>query len=433
MQNGFPIKVLTAAVALTMVFFVGVGWYVWDSYQAFKAMQSRDFRLQELSGRISSLGEALTMSAHMGVATGDPQWEERYQRLWPQLYMALREAMTLAPETYFTHAAAEMNAASVKLAGMETRAFALVRQGRQDAVVALLASEAHKEQKQLYTEGTEQVTAVLKAHVQANLDARRRLAFFAIAATGVVLPSLLFAWLGALRLVRRHVAARQRAQEELRLAKEAAEEGRQLVEQLYRLAISVQTSWAREDRLRAFIQGAHEVAGFDRFYILLATPDSSRFELVATHGEEPPTSLPLSPAAGPFYQAFQTRRPVAVLQDEDLQQILPLDPIYRDHPFFRSKRFVIAPLVVGDRAVGAVCVDNKTSRRPISPASIEPFTLLCQQFATALEEARLYAETHAREREATQLYELTALLASNLDMDRVLDSHYHEGGRAAGL
>src|SRR2546426_2449075 len=140
MQNGFPIKVLTAAVVLTMVFFVGVGWYVWDSYQAFKAI------------------------------------------------------------------------------------------------------------------GTEQVTAVLQAHVQANLDARRRLAFFAIAATGVVLPSLLFAWLGALRLVRRHVAARQRAQEELRLAKEAAEEGRQLVEQLYRLAISVQTSGEREDRLRAFIQ-----------------------------------------------------------------------------------------------------------------------------------------------------------------------------------
>src|SRR5262249_53945756 len=62
----------------------------------------------------------------------------------------------------------------------------------------------------------------------------------------------------------------------------------------------------------------------------------------------------------------------------------------------------------------------KTSQRPISPASIEPFTLLCQQFATALEEARLYAETRAREREATQLSELTALLASNLDMDRVL-------------
>jgi PAS domain S-box-containing protein len=219
----------------------------------------------------------------------------------------------------------------------------------------------------------------------------------------------------------RDITEHKRAQEELRLAKEAAEEGRQLVEQLYRLAISVQTSWEREDRLQAFIQGVHEVAGFDRFYILLATPDGSRFELVATHGEEPPTSLPLSPAAGPFYQAFQTRRPVAVLQDEDLRQILPLDPVYRDQPYFRSKRFVIAPLVVGDRAIGAVCADNKTSRRLISPASIEPFTLLCQQFATALEEARLYAETRARERETTQLYEITAQLASSLDMAQVLD------------
>jgi signal transduction histidine kinase/DNA-binding response OmpR family regulator len=421
MEHGFPTKVLTAAVVITIVFCGGVGWYVWDSYQAFKAMQERDFRLQELSGSITSLGEALTMSALMRVATGDPQWEERYQRLWPQLDTAIREAMALAPETYFTYAAAEMNAAYVKLVGMETRAFNLVRQGRQEAAIALLSSEAHKEQKQLYTEGIEQVTATLKERVQANLDARRRLALFAIAATSVVLPILLFAWLEVLRLVSRHMTARQRAQAELQLAKEAAEEGHQLVEQLYRMAISMQTSWEREDRLQAFIRGAHEVAGFDRFYILLATPDGSRFELVAAHGEAPPASLPLSPAAGPFYQAFQTRRPVAVLQDEDLRQILPLDPVYRDHPFFRSKRFVIVPLVVGDRAIGAVCVDNKTSQRPISPASIEPFTLLCQQFATALEEARLYAETRAREREATQLSELTALLASNLDMDRVLD------------
>ena len=41
----------------------------------------------------------------------------------------------------------------------------------------------------------------------------------------------------------RDITEHKRAQEELRLAKEAAEEGRQLVEQLYRLAISVQTSW----------------------------------------------------------------------------------------------------------------------------------------------------------------------------------------------
>ena len=122
------------------------------------------------------------------------------------------------------------------------------------------------------------------------------------------------------------------------------------------------------------------------------------------HGQESadlPERLPLSTAAGPYYQAFQTRRPVVALQDEDLATILPMAPPYQDHAAFRSKRFIITPLVVEDRAIGVTSIDNKASRRPISPSSIEPFTLLCQQFATAWEEARLYAETCAREREAT--------------------------------
>jgi signal transduction histidine kinase/DNA-binding response OmpR family regulator len=68
-----------------------------------------------------------------------------------------------------------------------------------------------------------------------------------------------------------------------------------------------------------------------------------------------------------------------------------------------------------------VCADNKPSRRPINPAGVEPFGLFCQQLATALEECRLYAETRAREREATQLYEVTAQLASSLDLNHVLD------------
>jgi PAS domain S-box-containing protein len=222
----------------------------------------------------------------------------------------------------------------------------------------------------------------------------------------------------------RDITERKRAQEELRQAKEAAEEGRQLLDQLYRIAIAMQTSWQPADRLQAFIRGAHEVVGFDRGYILLATPDGSHLELAAAHlegGEKPPETLPISPAAGPYYQAFQTRRPVVVLRDEDLGAIILMDPLYRDLPTFRSKRFVIAPLVVGDRAIGVAGFDNKISRRPISPASIEPFTLLCQQFATTWEAARLHAETRAREREATQLYEITAQLASSLDMDRVLE------------
>ncbi|MFQ5899413.1 MAG: GAF domain-containing protein [Candidatus Methylomirabilia bacterium] len=194
-----------------------------------------------------------------------------------------------------------------------------------------------------------------------------------------------------------------------RLLREA-EGGRQVLERIYRVGISMRTSWEQADRLQAFIQGAHEAVGFERVYVLLVTPDGSSFELVRTIGEEgiAPSSLPLSPAAGAFYQAFQTRRPVAVLRDEDLGEILSLDPAYREHPYFRSKRFVVAPLVAGERVLGVASADNKQSRKPIPPASVELFSLLCQQLATAWDEARLYSEVETQRTRLAQIFDSTS-------------------------
>ncbi len=201
-----------------------------------------------------------------------------------------------------------------------------------------------------------------------------------------------------------------------------AEQGRKLLGKLYRTAISMQTSWDRNDRIKAFNQAAHEILGFDRFWILPASSDGSHLEASEVFGPGPtPPRLPISPEAGPFYKAFQTRRPVAILNEEDLKNMPPLDPAYLLHPAFRSTRFVIVPLIVGDRIKGVAIADNRPSKRPISATVIEPFALLCQQLATALEAADLYSETRAREREASQLYEVTAQLAAKLDMDHLMD------------
>jgi PAS domain S-box-containing protein len=196
-----------------------------------------------------------------------------------------------------------------------------------------------------------------------------------------------------------------------RLLREA-EERRQVLESLHRVSIAMQASWESKDRLEAFVRGAHEVLGFDRVNVFLVTSGGASLELVQGHGETaaPPLSLPLSPGAGPYYQAIETRRPVAVLAEEDRAKALPMDSAYLDHPYLRTSRFVIAPLVVGERIIGAVSADNKSSRRPIDPGSIEPFSLLGQQLAAALEESRLYSEAQAREREATKLYNGVALL-----------------------
>ena len=203
----------------------------------------------------------------------------------------------------------------------------------------------------------------------------------------------------------------------------ATEDGRALLERLSHAAVAMQSSWERDDRLVAFVRAARDVVGFDRVNVFRLPADGSELEPVTTGDDDEPTGLrlPVTAAAGPYHEALKSRRPIAVLSDADLARVLPLDRAHLDRPYLRSRRFVIAPLVVGDRVIGVVSADNKPSRRPISPRSIEPFSSLCQNLAMALEESRLYAEARAREEETTRLYAVTRQLATSLDRERLLD------------
>jgi signal transduction histidine kinase len=110
-------------------------------------------RVEELGGIITHLDEALTMSAYMAAATGDPRWEQRYRTFEPKLDAAIQEVIELTPEAHGNQGARETDQANLKLVAMENRAFELVRQNRLAEAISLLSSDEYDKEKQIYAHG----------------------------------------------------------------------------------------------------------------------------------------------------------------------------------------------------------------------------------------------------------------------------------------
>ncbi|MEE8465640.1 MAG: GAF domain-containing protein, partial [Dehalococcoidia bacterium] len=81
---------------------------------------------------------------------------------------------------------------------------------------------------------------------------------------------------------------------------------------------------------------------------------------------------------------------------------------------------LIVPLLANDKSLGTLIVMDKRARR-FTDDEISLLTAFADQASLALEKARLLNEAEARERQAIQLYEVTTQLASNHDLESVLD------------
>ena len=78
------------------------------------------------------------------------------------------------------------------------------------------------------------------------------------------------------------------------------------------------------------------------------------------------------------------------------------------------------PLIANARSLGVLIVMDHEVRR-FSENEVSLLTAFADQASLALEKARLLNEAEARERQAIQLYEVTTQLASNHDLESVLD------------
>jgi signal transduction histidine kinase len=194
---------MVIGLTITLAVIGAGGWTVWRSYADTRELSNRDLRLIHLEGVVVHLDEVLTMSARMAAATGDPQWEARYNQFVPELDAAIKEMMSLAPNATMHGFSAQTDAANQALIAMETRAFELVRAGDTAGAGAILFGAEYEREKRIYAEGMKATLAAVNTEMAAAHDARGRSVKLQVAVAAFLLLVLAVAWGRAVSIARR--------------------------------------------------------------------------------------------------------------------------------------------------------------------------------------------------------------------------------------
>jgi len=206
--------------SFTMVILGGLACYTWRSNRHLKRLETTHFRLLQLSGQIIHIDEVLTMSTHMAVETGEPQWEERYRKYEPQLDSAIEEVLELSPEQFMKEAISRTDTANIKLVALENRAFDLIRQGDRQTASNLLHNTEYTNQKQVYSDGINEISNAICSLEEARLKKERRIALTVIVLLIVTMPLVGFIWFAALRILKRYIVERKQSELALRMSEQ---------------------------------------------------------------------------------------------------------------------------------------------------------------------------------------------------------------------
>ncbi|MFZ2169628.1 MAG: ATP-binding protein [Methylococcaceae bacterium] len=214
-NKGFPLRLFGAAFVISLLATVFSGWQSWRMHYLFEEMSARHIALTKRVGRIMLLDEVLTMSARMAAATGDLDYEKRYDQFDPELTKEINEVRKILPQLEIKQFVMETDEANISLVNMERQAFALTHQGKRQKAMAILTGNEYLRLKKVYAVGMEKTVKAANNLIEGDMQHFRMMSLGLVPVSAVSVLVLLATWFLAIRSARSWLAERKVSEEAL--------------------------------------------------------------------------------------------------------------------------------------------------------------------------------------------------------------------------
>ena len=202
-RDGFPLRLLVAAFAISVLAAAAGSALLWRLHDRFDAVQGREIQLDEYVSQVKLFDEVLTMSARIAAATGDASYEARYDKYDAELDALIKKTASALGLSEVKQFVEQTDEANQKLVQMERRAFALMHEGRRAEATALLVSGEYLRWKSAYAEGVEKTVAWQIGAIRHEKRNLYRLMVGFEISSGAIIVALLSTWYFAFRAGRR--------------------------------------------------------------------------------------------------------------------------------------------------------------------------------------------------------------------------------------
>jgi len=165
------------------------------------------------------------------------------------------------------------------------------------------------------------------------------------------------------------------------------------IKNFHQISSRIQKSIKAHEVLELCAEGLHDILGYERVNILMASEDQRTLHFVTATGTEDfnpkGVTIPLDSRSGVIYKCFAEKKLYLIDDISHYPYDYNLQPPYDSIKPLRSRSFVICPIVVKGESVGLFGIDNRFSHRSLNDTDVDTIRLFADQAASAFTKINL--------------------------------------------